>query len=200
MKISAPYRRFELLGIQAVLDNEQQEALEYFDQAHERLENFDQVEKMRSILRDPALSPDEKEKEIQKLHFSALNPVAIEKLAVGRRLPALLTTRPLPTPRVLDYLEPAFTLVSLETKATGSTLPAAQPCGDRSIWTDRWIWTEQCASSIPDAYRIVAGDTLWSIARQVYGRPAWVRLFRANRYSVRNPHWIYPGQILAIPP
>lgn len=42
------------------------------------------------------------------------------------------------------------------------------------------------------------GDTLSSIAQRVTGRAsAWPRLAAMNR--LRNPHLIFPGQIIVVP-
>ena len=47
---------------------------------------------------------------------------------------------------------------------------------------------------------IVAGDTLSSIAQQVYGNLAlWPRIFEANRDQIFDPDVIFSGQILRIP-
>ena len=42
--------------------------------------------------------------------------------------------------------------------------------------------------------------TLWGIARDTYGSGLlFVRIFEANRDKIRDPHWIYPGQIFTLP-
>ncbi|MCG7521342.1 LysM peptidoglycan-binding domain-containing protein [Ruegeria sp. Ofav3-42] len=44
------------------------------------------------------------------------------------------------------------------------------------------------------------GDTLWAISRDRFGDGIlYVRLFEANRDSIRDPDLIYPGQIFTIP-
>ncbi len=44
------------------------------------------------------------------------------------------------------------------------------------------------------------GDTLWAIARRVYGRGAlYPVIFAANRDQIRSPGRIYPGQVLTLP-
>lgn len=44
------------------------------------------------------------------------------------------------------------------------------------------------------------GDTLWAISRERFGEGIlYVRLFEANRDSIRDPDLIYPGQIFTIP-
>lgn len=48
--------------------------------------------------------------------------------------------------------------------------------------------------------QIVEGNTLWAIAREVYGDGfLYVRVFDANRDQIRNPDLIYPGQVFTIP-
>jgi len=43
-------------------------------------------------------------------------------------------------------------------------------------------------------------DCLWRIAERFYGNPRlWTRIYEANRDTVRNPHFIKPGQSLKIP-
>ena len=44
------------------------------------------------------------------------------------------------------------------------------------------------------------GDTLWDISRVKYGSGIqYVRVFEANRDRIRDPHWIYPGQVFTLP-
>lgn len=56
--------------------------------------------------------------------------------------------------------------------------------------------------SSTDARRlhIVKGDNLWNIAQAHYGA-GWRHtiIFAANKDQVKNPHLIYPGQILSLP-
>jgi nucleoid-associated protein YgaU len=47
---------------------------------------------------------------------------------------------------------------------------------------------------------VQAGDTLWAISRERYGDGVlYVRVFEANRDSIKNPDLIYPGQVFTIP-
>ena len=44
------------------------------------------------------------------------------------------------------------------------------------------------------------GHNLWRIAREAYGRGTrFTLIFAANREQLRDPHRIYPGQLLALP-
>jgi nucleoid-associated protein YgaU len=53
----------------------------------------------------------------------------------------------------------------------------------------------------PGTYTVQPGDTLSSIARQVYGKASlWRVIFDANRDILDDPGRIRPGQVLRIPP
>jgi hypothetical protein len=49
----------------------------------------------------------------------------------------------------------------------------------------------------PDQHRVVKGDTLWDISGAFLEHPwCWPQVWGMNRDDIRNPHWIYPGQIV----
>jgi nucleoid-associated protein YgaU len=49
-------------------------------------------------------------------------------------------------------------------------------------------------------YVVREGDTLWTIARQVYGDPhQYKRLLEANPSVMASPEHIFPGQVLRVP-
>jgi hypothetical protein len=55
------------------------------------------------------------------------------------------------------------------------------------------------AADAPARYTIKAGDTLWSLASVYLKTPwRWPDLWRMNRTDIKNPHLIYPGQVLAL--
>jgi nucleoid-associated protein YgaU len=49
----------------------------------------------------------------------------------------------------------------------------------------------------PDEHKVVKGDTLWDISGAFLEHPwCWPQVWGMNREEIRNPHWIYPGQII----
>lgn len=54
----------------------------------------------------------------------------------------------------------------------------------------------QLRSSHPDSYTVRRGDTLWGISAKFLVKPwLWPEIWQANP-QVRNPHLIYPGDVL----
>ena len=55
----------------------------------------------------------------------------------------------------------------------------------------------ELAANAPDSYTVKRGDTLWDIPRLFLKSPwRWPELWGMNLDQIRNPHLIYPGQIL----
>jgi len=51
----------------------------------------------------------------------------------------------------------------------------------------------------PDRYVVVRGDTLWSIAQRYTDSPwRWSELWAQNKDEIKNPHRIYPGNVIVL--
>jgi hypothetical protein len=51
----------------------------------------------------------------------------------------------------------------------------------------------------PDRYIVVPGDTLWSIAQRYTDSPwRWSELWSLNKDEIKNPHRIYPGNVIVL--
>ena len=57
----------------------------------------------------------------------------------------------------------------------------------------------ELAAGAPARYEVRKGDTLWHIAGVYLKRPwNWPDLWGMNLQRIRNPHWIFPGQVLVL--
>ena len=55
----------------------------------------------------------------------------------------------------------------------------------------------ELAPNAPDSYTVKRGDTLWAISRIFLKSPwRWPELWGMNLEDIRNPHLIFPGQVL----
>lgn len=57
----------------------------------------------------------------------------------------------------------------------------------------------ELSADAPDTYTVKSGDTLWDISKLYLKGPwRWPELWGMNLNEIKNPHRIYPGQILVL--
>jgi nucleoid-associated protein YgaU len=126
----------------------------------------------------------------------ALAPAVASKPAPA---PARVEPAPVP-PAVAKSTAPAKTGPMEEKPTVAKTeRPEASPAPVRpAVPTPQPVAATAVAGS---SYVVEAGDNLTRIALKFYNSNyKWTKIFEANRDTLKNPNYIYIGQVLVIPP
>lgn len=145
---------------------------------------------------EPAVSADE----------AAAPAPAVKPPVEGLILPVLPDPRSLADDTAAETVEPtapspvpADVAGRPQEPVTAPPIPQADPRPAPEVQLTL-VDADELARGAPGTYVVRRGDTLWDIARRVYGNGARYRtIYRANRHLLRHPGRIRPGQVLEIP-
>ena len=112
--------------------------------------------------------------------------------------PVTAPAEPTPVPATMAPAEPApmpATMAPAEPAPMSATMPAADTPLSAAALAD----PPKLAPNAPDRYVVVRGDTLWGIAARFLRDPyRWPDVWEPNKDRIKNPHWIYPGDVLVL--
>lgn len=95
-------------------------------------------------------------------------------------------------------LAAAAALAALPAQAQNLTITPQQRSTAQQV-AQAGVPLSELAPNAPDRYTVKKGDTLWAISTMYLTSPwRWPELWGMNMEEVRNPHRIYPGQVLVL--
>lgn len=92
----------------------------------------------------------------------------------------------------------AATLATTPAQAQKHPVTASQRATAQQV-AEAGVALSELAPNAPDQYTVRRGDTLWAVSSLFLRSPwRWPELWGMNLEQIRNPHLIYPGQLLVL--
>ena len=116
---------------------------------------------------------------------------------MSRHRRALRTCRPVGLLLGTLVLQVGLSVVAAPVQAADTLPVTPQQRGTAQKVADTGVALSELAANAPESYTVKPRDTLWDISKLFLNRPwRWPELWGMNLEQIRNPHLIYPGQVL----